>query len=83
MLKKIIPAMTAGYSKILIHENAVPDTGAFWEVTALDLLLMGLFSARERPLAMWHEILGSVGLKIINVWTYEIGTESIIEAELA
>ena len=75
--------MTKGYSKILIHESVVPDTNAYWEVTALDLLMMGLFCARERPTAMWHEILESVGLKINNIWTYEKGTESIIEAELA
>lgn len=83
ILKSIADGMTQGYSKILLHESILPETDAFWEVTALDLLMMGLFCARERPLAMWHEILESVGLKVVNIWTYEKGTESLIEAELA
>lgn len=75
--------MTRGYSKILINENVVPDREAYWETTGLDILMMAVFSAKERTEQNWRDLLEPVGLRIVNIWTYEKGTESLIEAELA
>ena len=74
--------MEKGYSKILINELVVPDVDASWCTTSMDWLMLALGAVRERTQNQWHQLLGGVGLKIIKVWTYEQGTESLIEAEL-
>ncbi|KAH8812941.1 S-adenosyl-L-methionine-dependent methyltransferase [Xylogone sp. PMI_703] len=83
ILRNIIPSMTRGYSKILINENVIPDRNAHWKSTGLDLVMMSAFSSTERTEAAWRELLASVGLSVIHIWTYEEGTESLIEAELS
>lgn len=82
ILKQLVPALQKGYSKILINENVVPDAGASWSITAMDFLMMALGAVRERTEKQWRELLSSAGLKVVNIWTYEQGTESLIEAEL-
>ena len=82
ILLNIIPSMTKGYSKILINENVIPDKDAHWMSTALDWFMMVFFSSCERTEKSWRELLTSVGLKVVKIWTYEPGTESLIEAEL-
>ncbi|KAL9100779.1 MAG: hypothetical protein Q9163_003886 [Psora crenata] len=75
--------MTKGYSKLLINENVIPDQGAHWLSTALDMVMMSNFSASERTEQNWRALLESAGFRIVKIWTYEPGTESLIEAELA
>lgn len=75
--------MEKGYSKLLINENVIPDKGAHWVSTGLDLLMMSVFAASERSERNWRSLLESAGFKITKIWTYEPGTESLIEAELA
>lgn len=75
-------SMEKGYSKILINENVVPDFKASWLMTSLDMVMMAHVGSQERTEQQWRELLGSVGLKIVNIWTYEPGTESLIEAVL-
>jgi hypothetical protein len=75
--------MKKGYSKILFNENVIPDRGAHWRSTALDLLMMASFSSTERTEQVWKKLLGSAGLRVVRIWDYEKGTESLIEAELA
>ncbi|KAF2180791.1 S-adenosyl-L-methionine-dependent methyltransferase [Zopfia rhizophila CBS 207.26] len=67
ILQQIMPAMEKGYSKILINENVVPDCGASWKVTSLDLLMMNLGAALERTEQQWRDLLSSVGLKITGI----------------
>lgn len=45
--------------------------------------MMANFSAKERTEQNWRALLQSAGFKIVEIWTYEPGTESLIEAELA
>ncbi len=72
----------AGYSKVLINEIVVPDVRAAWPATSLDFVMMALGPARERTEKEWRELLRSVGLTVVGIWTYEQGTESLIECEL-
>jgi hypothetical protein len=37
ILKNIVPAMTTGYSKLLIKELMIPDRNAPWALTAMDV----------------------------------------------
>ena len=74
--------MKRGYSKLLINENVVPDVGASWQITSLDWFMMALAASRERTEAQWRELLQSVGLKIVGIWTKDAAAESLIEASL-
>jgi len=83
ILQGLKPSLTKGYSKLLINENVMPDKGAHWVSTALDIVMMANLAAAERTEENWRALLESAGFKIIKIWTYEQGTESLIEAELA
>ncbi|KAK2794397.1 hypothetical protein FQN51_000839 [Onygenales sp. PD_10] len=82
ILKQLAAAMKPGYSKILINENVIPSTDAYWESTGLDVVMMALFSSQERTEKQWRKLIASAGLKIVNIWTVEKGVESLIECEL-
>lgn len=84
ILTNLLPALQPGYSKLLINENVIPDTGAYWETTSLDLIMMAIGSG-ERTERRWRALLGSVGLQVLRVWTAPVqkGVESLIECEVA
>ena len=82
ILQNIVPAMSPVYSKLLINEYVVPDVGATWPITSMDLLMLALATVKERTKKQWTALLGQSGLiKVVGIWTYEQGTESLIEAE--
>ncbi|RMZ72389.1 O-methyltransferase B [Pyrenophora seminiperda CCB06] len=84
ILQQIVGAMKRGYSRLLINENVIPDKGADWQVTALDMMMMTLFASKERTLSEWRQLLESpkIGLKIVDVWSSKHSQESLIECEL-
>ncbi|KAL4746853.1 hypothetical protein BDW72DRAFT_183937 [Aspergillus terricola var. indicus] len=82
ILANLVAAMKPGYSKLLINENVIPNTGAYWETTSLDLIMMQLGSG-ERTERQWRSLLESAGLRIVGIWTAHRGVESLIECELA
>ncbi|MCJ1391327.1 hypothetical protein MMC18_004190 [Xylographa bjoerkii] len=82
ILTHLANAMERGYSTLLINELVVPDKGAAWSVTSMDWLMLALGAVRERTESDWRQLLESVGLKIVKIWMWEQGTESLIEAEL-
>lgn len=83
ILAPLTAAMRPGYSKLLINENVIPRTGAYWETTALDMIMLTEFSSRERTLDDWQNLLGTSGLRIVKIWAGGKGVESLIECELA
>ena len=83
ILAKTKVAMTKGYSKLLLNEMVVPDTGAPGNSTGIDLLMMSLFSARERTEQGWRTLLDGAGLRIVKIWHVQAEAESLIEAEIA
>lgn len=83
ILAPLTEAMRPGYSKLLINENVIPATGAYWETTALDMIMLTEFSSRERTLDDWQNLFDSAGLRIVKVWSGGKGVESLIECELA
>ena len=40
------------------------------------------FSGCERTERQWRALLESAGFKIVKIWTYNTGVESLIEAEV-
>ena len=83
ILANIKAAMKPGYSKLLINENVIPATNAQWEATALDMMMLTLFSSRERTAEDWQDLVTGAGLKIVKIWSVASGVESIVECELA
>ena len=82
ILSQLKPALKPGYSKVLINEIVVPDQEAGWPITAMDQLMLVLGAMRERTEAQWKNILARAGFVVLGMYTYEMGTESLIEAEL-
>ena len=83
ILANLKSAMTPKYSKLLINEFVIPETGAHWIGTAIDIFMMAIYSAGERREQNWRRMLEGVGFRIIKIWTPEPGSESLIEAEVA
>ncbi|KEY68876.1 hypothetical protein S7711_03811 [Stachybotrys chartarum IBT 7711] len=82
ILGRVKEAMKPGYSKLLINENVLPNTGAWWETSALDMVMLTLFSSKERTEADWHYLVEELaGLKIVKIWSAGNGIESLIEVE--
>ena len=75
--------MKPGYSRLLINENVMPTTGAHWETTGLDMIMLTLFSSEQRTSTAWYDLIERrAGLKIVQVWSAGKGVESVIECEL-
>lgn len=83
ILANLKPAMTKGYSKLLITEHVIPDHRANWISTTFDMIMMCCFASGERTRMDWEKLLGDAGFKITSIQGgAEPGTESLIEAEL-
>lgn len=76
------PAMTRGYSTVLIHDHVLPESHPDPQATAYDLTMMVKVSALERSESMWRGLLDSAGFKITKIWKSSLMAQSIIEAEL-
>lgn len=85
ILGRVAAAMRPGYSRLLINENVIPGTGADWQATALDLMVLSLLSSRERTETDWRRLLNGAGLRVVKIWNTDKqnGVESVIECELA
>ncbi|KAL8842741.1 MAG: hypothetical protein Q9170_000397 [Blastenia crenularia] len=70
ILKNIIDAADQD-SIIVIDEKIVQNVGASRVATGLDLQMMMSYAAQERTEKQWKSLLGSVGLKIQEMWYYE------------
>lgn len=74
--------MKPGYSRLLIEDLVLPDRGADLRSSAVDVLMYMMPGGIERAMSEWVELLDSVGLRILKVWSDESGAEPVIEAEL-
>ncbi|KAK7429787.1 hypothetical protein QQZ08_003632 [Neonectria magnoliae] len=86
ILARLTEAMKPGYSKLLIFECVIPRTGAYWEATAGDILMMTQLSALERTEDHWYKLIEGSGLnlKIVKFWKCgQSDVENLIECELA
>lgn len=84
ILKRVVEAMTHGYSKLLINDVVIPSTGAHWENTAGDMLMMTQLSALERTEDQWYHLIegSGLGLRIVKIWYCGLpGVEGLIECE--
>lgn len=83
ILHQLKSAMRPGYSKLLVHDHVLPEDHPHPQATAYDLTMMVKVAAMERNESAWHELLGSAGFKVVNIWKSPVATQSVIEAEVA
>ena len=81
ILKHTAAAMKPGYSRLLINDIVLPDTGASRFATTSDMNMLAHLAAMERSEAQWRDLLELAGLRIIKIW--QGNPESVIEAEVA
>lgn len=77
------PALTPGYSRLLVHDHVVPEARAHPHATAYDLTMMVKVAGEERSEATWRRLLEASGYRVIRVWRSALAAQSIIEAEVA
>lgn len=82
ILENLKPALKAGYSKILINELVIPNTGADWFETSIDMIMMTVVSSHERRETEWKQLIESVGLELQEVWHYDGAPERLLEVAL-
>lgn len=83
ILEELKPVVKPAYSRVLINEIIVPSQTLTWPITSMDQVVFVLGATRERAEAHWRSIMDMAGFKIVRIYNYELGSESLIEAELA
>ena len=69
ILGQIVKAMSKD-SVILIDDMILPNQGADWRATQIDLNMMAGLAAMERTEKQWYSLIDLAGLKIKSVCTY-------------
>lgn len=82
ILSNLKPALRSGYSKVLVNEIVVPDVGANWWETTIDMLMMTVHSSYERREKDWRALVESAGLTLTKVWSIEGAVEKLLEIDL-
>ncbi|KAF2677132.1 S-adenosyl-L-methionine-dependent methyltransferase [Lentithecium fluviatile CBS 122367] len=83
ILRRLRQACKPGYSKVLIHEQVVPEVGASAELAVEDITMMALCGVGERTEKEWTDIVQNAGLNLLAVYPPKDGvSESVIEAGL-
>lgn len=72
--------MEPGYSRVLINDWVLPDTGSGMIPALMDVNMMAVLSGMERTESQWRVLLESVGLEIVRFWTIGTDVEGLVEA---
>lgn len=83
ILKELRGAMRPGYSKLLIHETILPDSGATRAQCEFDLTMMVVNGGLERSERQWTELLAEAGFEVVRFWQKYPDSEGIIEAMIS
>ena len=81
LLRYTASAMTKGYSRILINDFVIPESGVSLFQASFDLWMMADVTGKERTLKKWQNLFDQAGLKLVKVHT--LGLDAVIEIELA
>ena len=84
IIANTLPALTPNFSRIIIVDQVVPNTGASAFTAFMDISMMA-FGGMERTERQWRELLESAGLVIIKIENPSPGSlsrDSVIEAML-
>ena len=79
IFKNTAAALAPG-SMILVDDMVVPNKGAHFHTTQLDLTMMSSLASIERTHEQWYSLVEQAGLKINKIYTYTLSLQdSIIE----
>ncbi|KAF2756792.1 putative Sterigmatocystin 8-O-methyltransferase [Pseudovirgaria hyperparasitica] len=82
LLKHLADVMTPGYSKLIVHEICIPETGSSVWASTQDMNMMSLLAVGERSERQWKTLIERAGLKIAATYPASDGiSESVIEVE--
>ncbi|KAL8788746.1 MAG: hypothetical protein Q9195_007153 [Heterodermia aff. obscurata] len=81
ILRNTAPAMTPGYSKILLNEFVLPDQGCSMSHALMDINMLAITSGLERTRRQWRDLIDRSGLRISKFRIPVDGGEAIIEIE--
>jgi demethylsterigmatocystin 6-O-methyltransferase len=70
VILKNLAAALAEDSVNLIDDMVIPDVGAHWHATQLDIALMAGLASMERTREAWYKLIEKAGLKINQIYTY-------------
>ena len=70
--------MKPGFSKTIINEMMLPDTGITLTEAQIDITMMCAHTAAERTEGQWRQTIDSAGLMIEKVWAKMQEDESIL-----
>ncbi|KAJ5994420.1 hypothetical protein N7451_010144 [Penicillium sp. IBT 35674x] len=73
-----IGSVMAPDARILIDEVVLPNTGAHWQATMADLLMMFAFGGKERSTKQWESLAECAGLRVEQIHTYVAATYTSI-----
>lgn len=80
ILARLKPALVKGHSRILLNEIVVPDLGAGWFETGVDLVMLCTHAAQERRERDWRALVAGVeGLVVGEIWRVDGAVERVIE----
>ena len=68
----------ASDSVLLIDDMVVPNKGAHWQTTQLDLQMMTSLASLERTRDQWYDLIAKAGLKIVKMYTYTTSLQDAI-----
>ncbi|PVI03456.1 sterigmatocystin 8-O-methyltransferase [Periconia macrospinosa] len=81
ILRRLRDAMVPGYSKLLIHELILPNTGAAEIQARFDLVMMTLNGGMERSRSQWIKLLEDAGFSNIQIHEH-LDHDGVVEAEV-
>ncbi|KAI5864720.1 S-adenosyl-L-methionine-dependent methyltransferase [Durotheca rogersii] len=82
ILRNVTASMKKGYSKLVINDFILPDTGCPILSAEWDLMMMVLLSAMERTETQWKSLLSAAGLTIEGMYQAPGDGQGIIVASL-
>ena len=74
--------MDPTYSRLLIDEWVLPESGASLKAANMDINMGLMFNAMERTKGQWEKLLGDVGLEIVEIFSAPGAAEAVIEAKV-
>ena len=72
--------MTPGYSKLILGEFVLPNTGTPLLAAGFDLQMMVMHSGMERSERQWRALIEGAGLKVTGISFPRGNGEGIVEA---
>ncbi|KAI7281124.1 hypothetical protein KC345_g4303 [Hortaea werneckii] len=82
LLSNTVAAMDPTYSRLLIDDWVLPESGASLKAANMDINMGLMFNAMERTKGQGEKLLGDVGLEIVEIFSSPGAAEAVIEAKV-